>query len=372
MATRVLPGETRTVCLFDLSEPGVGPVTADAVVSFVLQDASGSVVAGPVTGAASGNDWCAVVTAPSTSGTYTLLASATYGGTTSEMVDTWEVRARLARLGTTRGELRQSIGHRLGDLVELQATKASTDGGAFYDAISLRRSDNQYASRDAYCARGAAANQGLTRIVQGSSQQSQSLTLQPPFPAPFALGDRLELTNDRGEGWLIAEYHRAIDDALRTAGGMGGVPLAAIITATFDATTPLLTLPDGFDALWGVEYRDQAGEWHLLQPAPRWGSGGWRTAGGGQIELLGQGRYLADGQQIRVRGYGRHDPLGDDDEATQVNAEWLVVECCRLLLLQGIRRDPDRDRLIPLIDKQASELRPQAVPLRKPGTVSIR
>lgn len=348
MAIRAEPSTNTTFTVYDLVEPGEGYVTTGATVTLSLQNSAGTTVDSDTATSGGTNDWSATLTTPAAEGLYTLLATIVVDGVTSKQEQTVDVRAFLNRGGTTLRDLRRSLARDLGDLLIATATAAGTTS-TFTDTARLRLSAAQYKGMQAYCSLGAAANLGAdnARYVSGSDGAG-TLTFTPVWNAAFAAGDVLELHNLRGDGWPVEEKHGAINDALRLAAGMGGARLSAQLTTTFDQDTPTITVPSAFRKVDKVEFLDDASEWRRIDRAKRQNAPGWYAPGDGTLQILGDARSSMDGQTVRLWGFGKHDDLTDDEDATLVLPEYVVARAGYRLLLAGVAiRDEKRQAMIP-------------------------
>ena len=76
-----------------------------------------------------------------------------------------------------------------------------------------------------------------------------------------------------------------------------------------------------------------------------------------------------DTRTVRVLGYGGLSRLASDADATNVNAEWLVVEACRLLTEGMFASNPERAvRWYPTFEREAAAKRAMAIGRIAPGT----
>jgi hypothetical protein len=374
MAIRAKPSTDTTFTLYDLVDPGGGYVTTGATVTLALVNSAGTTVDSGAATSGGTNDWSAVLTTPSAEGLYTLLATIAYDGATNEQAETVDVRSFLNQGGTTLRDLRRSLARDLGDLKLATATVATATGSTFTDAARLRLSSNQYAGAHALCAVGATGNLGAdnARYVSGSDGAG-TLSFTPAFTAGFGAGDVLELHSLRGDGWPVDEKHGAINDALRLAAGMGGARLSASLTASFDYDTPTVTVPSAFRKVDKVEYQDDAGEWRRIARARRQGSPGWYAPGDGTLQILGHARSDMDGQTVRLWGFGKHDDLTDDEDATLVLPEWVKWQAGYTLLMAGTaQRDPSRAAMIPDFRQNAALWRRGAVVVQPSDCAVVR
>jgi len=372
MALRAIPGESKVFTLYDLVNPGAGYITTGATITFDLLDSAGTVQATGAGSSGSTNDWSATLTIPATEGRYTLRVTIVYGGVTRYQEETVDVRAFLNQGGTTLRDLRRIVSRALGDLIVATAT-AATGTTTFADANNLRRSGTQYKGGQGYVAIGAAVNLGAdnARYISGSDG-SGTLTFSPAFNAGFGAGDVLEVHNDNGNGWPVQEKHGAINDALRLAAGMGGTRLSATLTTAFDQDSPTITVPSAFQRISVVEWQGDDDEWHRVMRAKRAGSPGWFTRGDGTVEVQGRDRYSMNGQTVRLYGFGRHDDLTDDEDATLVLPEFVKYQAGHQLIMAGDQRSQERRWMEPNFRAGAAYWRRAAVIVAPPDTAVVR
>lgn len=373
MALKYLPGESPSICLYDLIDPGAGPMSSGVTVTLRLIDAADAQAVAPVTASLSGtSDWCATLTMPQALGSYRLEAAITPdGGDTRYQHEDVTVGPRYDVGAWSLRDLRRRVGRALGDLRTCRAT-AATAAGTFTAANDLLLPNNAYMGRYAHGAVCAAANRGKSRFVIASAQTTATITFGNAFPAAFAVGDQLDLTNERGIGWLPEDYHDAINTAIRDAGDMGGVPLGATITSAFDGDAGRAALPSAFGWVHAVEYRTATdAAWLPVARAADVRGPGWFVADR-YLELGATHAALADGGSVRVLGAGTPDTLEDEDDRTLVNAEWVEAYALKRLLLAGRRMDPERERLFGWADRESTRLKAQAVPLLDGEAVEVR
>ncbi len=379
MATAI-PGESRRFCLSDATSATGQVLDAGhpAVVTIAVVGTDYVTVAvAPVATTLSGtSDYCTAtpITVPA-GGDYWLDASITYDGLTSHVYEELTVRSPIVG-GTTRLALRRRLGYRLGDIIVATGTGAGT-ASQFYDAVTLRRADNAYRSWEAYVAVAAVAgNVGETRTVQGSSQSTGSITVQPPLTAgSFAVGDEVELHGSAGVGWTVAEKHAAIDEAIAQAATMGGVEAVADAAGLFDRDAPLLGVPSQLRFVHHIEWLDTDGQGRTIPYAKARGKPGWwANRANGQIEVIGGDRESADGRTLRFWGHGDHVALAADTDATLVNPTWIIAAAVYYLALgYGQNRDPDKMRsLIADARQEMSIWRRAATRVRPANSVAVR
>jgi hypothetical protein len=379
---RVTPGESRSVTLYALQQPGVGLVTPStgAAVELRLADLAGAQVGAPfVASGTAGGDWTALVAFPTITASYSLVALVTLSGRQSPAaVESVSVGPLLGTRGTTRRELRRAIGDELtGGLRILRCTAASDTStpSTFRDDVNLIGADDFYKAAWLWVSRGAEPNLAdAERFVVGSTFGGRSVTVDPPYPAAFAVGDEAELWSMRGaKGIRPQAVHRAIDRYIALAAETGGFPISATVTAAFDASLGTLPIPPGFQTIHEVQAQSPNGSgWSSIEQAGGPGEGGWWCYGGdGVVTLTGSCRSTASGRAMRLFGTQGPDPLASDDDRTQANAEYIVRACVAALIRGALDRDPLNERKIGLYENEAKALLQIGVPIIPPGSVWV-
>lgn len=243
---------------------------------------------------------------------------------------TWQV-APPTLGGISRGELRRMIGQQTGDLL-LATASATGDVNQAISAGTFTREPNAYQGREVLFTGGTPVNLGLTRIVQGSDPISRSITLADALPAAVALGDTMELYNQRGMGWHVADIHEAINNAIRIAGEQHAtVPVTVDATDPFARSAPELVIPADFVYFEGLDYLDRQGRRRLV-PAKDVRVDRFTHT----VEVRGDSAYRLNGLTVRFQGHAKPSILTSDDDTTTIPADWIVEECVATLLGQDV------------------------------------
>jgi hypothetical protein len=277
-------------------------------------------------------------------------------------------------MGTSLRTLRRAIGRHLSDLTVLTATSAGLDT-KLIDARNLTAGDDIWRGNDLYFVNGTAGNIGELRRSIASNRSERSISWSDALPAATAEGDVCEVWNKRSIGWSPLDVNAAINDVITIkADTTLNVPTFATAAAIFDRDTPQVTVPTTLDRIYAVEYEDDDGLWHTIPRASSAGGYGYHVnLGQGTITLTGHDQlYHADEHSIRFRGYGNLSELTDDDDETELLAEWIVYEAVAALLWQGIERDRNRERLYGPAQNKADALRSFAGHRPMPNTERVR
>lgn len=277
-------------------------------------------------------------------------------------------------MGTSLRTLRRAIGRHLSDLTVLTATANGLDT-KLIDARNLTAGDDIWRGNTLYFVDGTAQNIGEIRRSIASNRSERSITWTDALPAATATGDVCEAWDKRSTGWHPFDVNAAINDVITIkADTTLNVPTFATAAADFDRETPQVTVPTTLDRIYSVEYADDDGLWHTIPKASSGGGYGYHiNLGQGTITLTGSDLlYYADEHDIRFRGYGNLSELVDDDDETELLAEWIVYEAVAALLWQGVERDRNRERLYGPAQNKADALRAFAGHRPMPNTERVR
>lgn len=283
-------------------------------------------------------------------------------------------------MSTTRLTLQRDIADKLGDLIVLTATAAGSTT-TLKDTTNLYEPDNHFKGRTAYVVSGTAANVGLIRTVTGSAQGASTVTVTPDLLAVTAIGDVMDLYNERAMGWTVQEIRRAIDRAVIDA-----YPFwldAAVVdgTTAFDANVGRQTIPGtggtpttpNLEWLNAVEIKDADGFYHPIPRATRRNNPGYFVnLADASITVGGRWTIDADGQILRYHGHIRPAALTTDASETLIDPEWLVAKAMSDLLHSGIQRDVTRERLYNHWVNREEFLRKRLIGSRPPNSERCR
>lgn len=307
--------------------------------------------------------------------TWTLTLTDSTGAISIPLSGAWVVVAaaravvRAAPTGPTRGQLRRRIAQNLGDYRSLECTSVST-GGFVIDSLNISTATEDLSGCQIIVTSGA--NIGHIARIQSSNDTLNRVTLVPAAASDFAVGDTVDVVMRRGRGWEVREYHQAINDAIDDA---YPVTLAELMAESvdFDVESGKIVVPEELTQVYAVEWQDSDGHWHVIPKAQRTNGWGWKPdVANGVIVVTDSPKYLADGQPVRLYGYGKHQPLRSEADRTDVNVEWLSARASYYLCRGGMDRDPQRGSLILLFERESAALRPRLRTLRKAATVGVR
>lgn len=269
----------------------------------------------------------------------------------------------------SRRALRKRIADRLGDLVVLEATSASLSPTTFIDVLNISGAADSLIGRQMVVTSGA--NIGHVARIHNSNESTSTITFAPAATTTFAAGDVIEVYNERSRGWTVAEYNRAINDAISDTWPLSAATFTAEFAATFTTATPTITVPSVMDEVYEVARKDSYD--NTWVPIVRDRFNGWEVDGPtGVITLRGPRASMAEGALIRLAGYGPHPTLNDDSDETALHPEWLTAECAYRLAVSGLDRDQNRGNIVLLLQREREAMRSRIRTLREPHTVRVR
>lgn len=270
---------------------------------------------------------------------------------------------------TTRQELRQAIGRLTGDMLKCTATAVGTTT-TFLDTLNLYRGDGSLEGRIGWFASGTAGNLYSTVRVTGNVRSTFTATFTPAVAAITAVGDVLELWNERGQGYLPADVNSAINDAIALVAEQNTTPADTEIAA-FDADDPYLTIPATWEFFGGARYQDGDSLWHDIPITPFNADVDIQNR---QLRLKGEVAQAADTRTVRLFGDIAATALTIDTASTGVNAYWLTHHAAYLLMVGAMRRQTNTNSELSTLmafckqeaDKSAGRARnrPQGAALR--------
>ena len=279
--------------------------------------------------------------------------------------------ATTAQQTITRLALQQRVAARLGDLVQLTATANGTNA-TFIDTININSGEETYTGMQLYFTNST--NNGLTRSINGTAVSTGTITFTPNATATLAT-ETADCYNRRGQGFRVPQYRAAINAAIQDAFEGGALlEVVSTISTVFDADTPEVTVPTGMNEVYAIEWQDTEGDWHAIPPSSRFRGYGWQMdAASGEVRIEGAPAQGADGNTIRMWGYGRQDTFTADSDTTAIPAEFLVARAAFHLCLAGIDRDTSKyGAMAGIFQSESERLRARMRVLRNPHTKRAR
>ncbi len=241
-------------------------------------------------------------------------------------------------MATDRTTLRRTIGDRLGDMIVVKATAASTSADTFRDVVNLGdRGDNapSVVNKIAYISGGTAANLGHEARITAFQGSTSILTFRPAAAAVPALNDEMELWNVTERIGSMQSLHRLINAAIRAVQNEVGIETWDT-AATFRARSPVLTIPATWIEFGGADWTDAAGYQHDVPPDSLRVRPGTRT-----VEVMGRPAWRANNRSLRLWGYAQATAMTTDSGTTDVDPEWLVEAVLSWVALAASARASD-------------------------------
>ncbi len=269
---------------------------------------------------------------------------------------------------TTLRDLRRRTAHLLGDVLTATATSAGLTT-TLIDVRGLAVPLDELRSREVVVMSGTASNLARTARVTTNSYDLRTITFEPALPAITAIGDVVDLYNERGVGWRAEEYRGAINEAIGSVREWALLDATAAIATAFDQASPVIVVPGTLSVVSGIEYLDAEGLWREIAP----GRLSFSVAAG-TMTVLPSGSWLADGRTVRLMGYAEQDDLDDDDETIAIHPEFLAYQAAASLLLGGAHRqqDPTAERRGLYFQQQADRLRAATRTRLAPNSYLVR
>lgn len=227
-------------------------------------------------------------------------------------------------MGVTRAFLRRMIGIQTRQMFVVIATSAGTQS-TFIDSLSLSDPTGSLAGRIGIVTGGTAANLGSMFRVTTNSSSATSITLTPSLPSATAVGDECELWNELDQGVTPREVHDLITFAIDTVAMDNPTPVVDD-SQTFDRESPVLSLPSTWRWFEGADWEDVNDVWSpvpqqylRVHPADR------------TVTILEPLASRADTYSVRLRGATKPSALTTDSAETEINANYIINQCCYLI-----------------------------------------
>jgi hypothetical protein len=273
---------------------------------------------------------------------------------------------------STRKSIRRRAGRLTGDLLLCTATSSSTTT-TFIDVLNLNHENSIFRNRQGIFSGGTSANLGRVVRVESNDKSTQTLTFTPAAASIPAVGDELELWNERDEGVTPSTVNEMISDAITDLGDFAIQPVTSD-SVSFDFDSHIIAIDDlevdestdgvNWEAITGVDWRDGDDEtfaWNKVDSADLEIDRYART-----ITIKGRHRRLLDGSLVRVRGANTATALSVDSDTTAVNFEWLTHQVAAGIIRHRMERAHNAKELEPRL----MELQNKADLLR--GRVSLK
>lgn len=274
--------------------------------------------------------------------------------------------------GTPRITIRRRVLQKLGDLIVATASANGTTQ-TLIDQKRLIGEPNAYRGMQALLTTFG-ANQGEERYVTGSARDTRSITFDFSLPEATVIGDEVELINFRGTGYHFEDVNRAIATAVDDAAKGAPEPVILANTAAFTRVPGIISIPDDWVAVSGVQWRDDDDStWQNMTYSGRQLGSGWSVDRANRTVNIGkQMGYRIEDKDTQIVGFRIPAAPEFDDDLVGIDASWVVAECVSLLSSASYRRTPTPDRqAVMAIDQQAAGILRSRV-LQRTGPNVIR
>lgn len=255
-------------------------------------------------------------------------------------------------------DIRAAVARKCNDFVIARATQNSASTTVFIDALNLYENNDHFRGSEVWFKNdaGTAQNRGLKVRCTSSSLSDTSLSLGPGLAiAPFS-GDEVWIYNIGGSGTRINIYDKYINDCIRALGSSGCIAYTEDLDDLFDVDVAWVDIPASFTHVSGLQYYDDDDVWKEV-PGHAFAIDRVRKAFAFNRDYA---QYL-DGKSLRVIGLTDHPELIADNDATDIDFEWLTNDVAGDLLLQ--RREQVMKTLGGQYKNYAATVRGKASPL---------
>jgi hypothetical protein len=231
---------------------------------------------------------------------------------------------------TSLRTLRQLVGDKTGDVLVLKATHDSENVSSFRDITHLAdRGDRapSIVTKLIYFSDGQELNKGHEAAVQDYASYTRTLTFQPDAPVPPVVGDVAELWSVSERIGSIGALTRLINYSILQVADLAATEVYAP-DQTFSARLGTLPIPAEWAEFGGGDWTETNG--YVRQLRSRWlrVNPGRRT-----VQIWGAAADQANNRAVALFGYPRCQPLLSDDDATEVDAQWIVESVAEAVTL---------------------------------------
>ena len=245
-------------------------------------------------------------------------------------------------------------------MLKCKATATGTQT-SFIDVLRLYRGNGSQEGRIGWLASGTAANLAKMVRINGNVKATSTIVFeQTPLPALTAIGDEIELWNERGVGFFPDDVNAEINAALAEVANQVTTPVESVIT-NFDFDSPYINIPESWRFFGGLAYEDADDIWI---PIPATDDFIEIDAINRTVRLKDAARRLADTYRVKLIGDIPSTPLNADSDQTACNAEWLTAYVAYRLLFPRMRRgagtDDDTATRMAFCKQQEEKTRQQA------------
>ena len=277
----------------------------------------------------------------------------------------------MALIQQTRAQIRRRVADIFGDLRQGTAT---TNGSTttILDTFNVNTGTDDY--RKCEILFTSSPNDGLASVVTSVTQSTGTITFTPARTSTTT-GNTYELYKMQGIGFSIAEYHRAINDAIQSLHGAYLLESMQDVALPYSADNQTFIVPATLYKLFKVEYEISDGFWKEIPPARRSGGlGGWTLepeTGVGRIE--GRIAQQADTYELRCWGYKLQQPLTADTDTCLYDADAVVWTAAATLCMGRLGGPVAKyGQMLLTLEKKAELARSASVLIEHPQSRTVR
>jgi len=234
-------------------------------------------------------------------------------------------------VATELRELRRLIGDTTGDLLVVIATHDSANTSTFRDVTHLANREDRSSTllhRILYFSGGTAANLGHEAAVTDfTGGTTRVLTFTPDTPTAPLTGDEAELWSQSERVQSIGQLNRLINYAIAQVADMAEAEEFAG-DLTYDARAETLTIPTTWTEFGGAQYLTREGYIKAIPSKFMKVIPGQRV-----VRIWGAPAAMADRRTVQMFGFPRSSVLVDEDDTTNVDAEWIVESVSQIITL---------------------------------------
>jgi hypothetical protein len=273
-------------------------------------------------------------------------------------------------MAQTRRQLRQSIARMLNDYHTATAAGAG-ETGQLTDLHKLARESDYFKGMQVVFTDEDSPNYLHMATVTRSDGPTRTIFFEPPVSGSIPSGDVVDLYNFRGRGSTYDQYNDHINDAIRVARDLHAlVPMTVEGEDAYNYQTRRIAVPDELVSLAYVTFTEtHTGRRRKIS------SRDMTVDRLSREVVFGSYAYGWNGYTPTFVGYGMPDLLEDDDDTTEIEAEWLFNEVKAQILERQVASGMpvgSQDRLYLQERTEAGGKRPMIITRALPNTVRLR
>lgn len=215
-------------------------------------------------------------------------------------------------------DIRSMVARQMRDHRSITATSGSET--TITDPFTLLDNTDHFRGGEFIVRKGHPENMGLKRKVVSSSYESATITFLPPLPQPVGEGDQFDIYNFSRVRATISDYDNAINDAIRQAHPQNREEMYYDVYRGYDHTIRGVKIPDGFIAVFGVQYQNEHGHFVDIDMLNGWDVDTVRRV------IVPHQSWInrLTGSPVRIYGYGRARELEKESDMTTTDVEWII------------------------------------------------